>query len=339
MQTWYYSSNGERQGPVSFDELKALARRGALDSVKDLAWTEGMQDWTPSGQVAGLYHDLPIPASGSFNPYAAPATASGDLLAPVPAGVLQEIPAGSADLQIMEVVKRAIGLTKRNFAGLIGIGLLFIIISGVVEAILAAVDSAMGWGSTGVLPGGIGSGTPYASPQQGLLISLVSFVFTTFMGLGLNRVALKVASGDDFSVAMLFGEGSKLMRTLGATILYYLMVAVGFLLLIVPGIYLSLRFGLFQYAILDRNLGVMDSFKYSSELTKENRMNLFGLGIMLILIILAGVLALVVGLIFAIPVATLMLPLAYRYLQFGPRALADHPGTSVPLLRGQCPPQ
>lgn len=93
MQTWYYSSNGERQGPVSFEELKALARQGRLDPVKDLAWTEGMSDWNPSGQVAGLYEDAPANAA-AFNPYAVPGTASHDLLAPLPAAKLRKFPPG-----------------------------------------------------------------------------------------------------------------------------------------------------------------------------------------------------------------------------------------------------
>jgi uncharacterized membrane protein len=57
----------------------------------------------------------------------------------------------------------------------------------------------------------------------------------------------------------------------------------------------------------------------------------------MILVMIAGALALVVGMIFAIPVVTLALPLAYRFLQFGPRALTDHPGTKVPMLRGHGP--
>ena len=95
MQAWCYSNKGERQGPVSFDELKSIALQGGLDPVKDLVWTEGMQEWRPSGQVPGL-HSAGLPSdSGGFNPYAAPNTASHDLLAPLPGGPLHEIPPGS----------------------------------------------------------------------------------------------------------------------------------------------------------------------------------------------------------------------------------------------------
>jgi hypothetical protein len=239
----------------------------------------------------------------------------------------------------MAVAKRALELTQRNFGKLIGIGIVYILISGLVEWAIASADETLGWTTQGLLPGGIGSSVSFAQPQHSIPATLLSMVFSTFLGTGLSRVALNFASGEDTSEAMLFSQGSKLLRMLGGWFLYGLMVVGGILLLIVPGIYLALRFGMFQYAIIDRNMGVIDSLKYSSELTKENRMNLFGLGCMMVLIILAGVLALLVGLIFAIPVVTLMMPLAYRFLQFGPQALADHPGNKVPLLRGQVPNQ
>ena len=143
MQTWYYSSNGERQGPVSFDELKALARQGSLDPVKDLAWTEGMQDWTASGQVAGLFSDAPMVRAGEFNPYAAPATSSDDLLAP--AGGLAEINPGSAQLEIVGVIKRASELTKRHFGKIILIGFVYLVISVVLRIALSLFDSVLGW--------------------------------------------------------------------------------------------------------------------------------------------------------------------------------------------------
>jgi hypothetical protein len=51
---WYYYSSGERQGPVSDSELKALADRGELQP-DDLVWTEGLGDWQPAKVVKGLF--------------------------------------------------------------------------------------------------------------------------------------------------------------------------------------------------------------------------------------------------------------------------------------------
>ncbi|MCH2062230.1 MAG: hypothetical protein MK194_00750, partial [Roseibacillus sp.] len=106
-------------------------------------------------------------------------------------------------------------------------------------------------------------------------------------------------------------------------ILYVLMVSVGLLLLIVPGIYLAIRFGQFQSAIVDRDLGVLDSLAYSSDITNNNRMSLFGLAVLNMLIVLAGAIALCIGMIFAIPIVWLAGLTAYRSLQYGPIATQD----------------
>ena len=46
-----------------------------------------------------------------------------------------------------------------------------------------------------------------------------------------------------------------------------------------------------------------------------------------------GFIALCVGLIFAIPVVWLSAVVAYRWMQYGRRAIMDHPGTEVPMIK------
>lgn len=84
--------------------------------------------------------------------------------------------------------------------------------------------------------------------------------------------------------------------------------------------------------MVDRNLGVVDSFKYSATITINNRMNLFLLGLLGFLIVIAGCFALCVGMFFAIPVMWLSWTVAYRWMQYGHRAALDHPGTATPML-------
>jgi len=85
-------------------------------------------------------------------------------------------------------------------------------------------------------------------------------------------------------------------------ILYGLMIAIGFLLLIAPGIYLAMRYGHCLTAMVDRDLGIMDSFQYSLSISTNNRLNLFLLSLLGIFITFAGCLVLCVGLLFALPV-------------------------------------
>jgi TM2 domain-containing membrane protein YozV len=53
-QEWYYSVDGDRQGPVSAADLKKLADAGTLKPA-DLVWKDGMTDWAPAKSVKGLF--------------------------------------------------------------------------------------------------------------------------------------------------------------------------------------------------------------------------------------------------------------------------------------------
>ena len=163
---------------------------------------------------------------------------------------------------------------------------------------------------------------------------MITQVFSIFIGLGLARIGLNLVSGKEVSVGMLFGEGDKLLRALGATILFGLMMFCGLLLLIVPGVYIALRYGQYMVAIVDRDMGIMESLSYSSSLTTNNRLNLLLLYLLAMAIVIAGMLACGVGLIFAGPVVWLMYLVAYRWMQYGHRATLDQPGTKTPLLAG-----
>jgi tetratricopeptide (TPR) repeat protein len=55
-QEWYYSKDGERQGPVTPQQLKQLAASGDLQPT-DLIWKEGMDDWVQASKVKRLFSE------------------------------------------------------------------------------------------------------------------------------------------------------------------------------------------------------------------------------------------------------------------------------------------
>ncbi len=54
-QQWFYSTGGERFGPVGFDYLLELSQEGKLDPRNDLVWTTTLSDWEPAGEIEGLF--------------------------------------------------------------------------------------------------------------------------------------------------------------------------------------------------------------------------------------------------------------------------------------------
>jgi uncharacterized membrane protein len=76
-------------------------------------------------------------------------------------------------------------------------------------------------------------------------------------------------------------------------------------------------------AIVDKDLGILEAFRYSSRLSTNNKLVLILTVIVSILLVLAGILAALVGLFIAIPMTWLISFLAYRWLQYGHRSVAD----------------
>ena len=54
-EMWFYSREGEKCGPVSFADLRIKAQEAGLNPRLDLAWTKGMAEWKPAGEIAGLF--------------------------------------------------------------------------------------------------------------------------------------------------------------------------------------------------------------------------------------------------------------------------------------------
>ncbi len=77
MANWYYSQDGQQQGPIAEAELQQKVQSGQLAS-SSLVWKQGMGDWVAAStlevfQVTGMTPTVsPVPSSGPSSPYAAP---------------------------------------------------------------------------------------------------------------------------------------------------------------------------------------------------------------------------------------------------------------------------
>jgi hypothetical protein len=56
-EDWYFTENGQQQGPVALAELKRRAASGQL-RPDDLVWRVGLPQWMPASLTRGLFPDL-----------------------------------------------------------------------------------------------------------------------------------------------------------------------------------------------------------------------------------------------------------------------------------------
>lgn len=337
MSGWFYAHNGEQKGPVTEEELSRLAATGEFLPKKDLVWREGMAEWKKASEVPELSlapTTADVPASeatarpaGTNDPYQPPTASSYN--APAPDGEDPvEIEPGSSPLGITECISRAFDLTKRYFGIVFAAWVIYFAISMGVGFVQAFIEGMVGVATTNSNPFGTGSDPSMnnVSPVQiavQLFGNLISHAISIFLTLGLTRFGLNLLGGKPAEIGQIFGEGNIFLRGFLASLLYGLIVILGTIALIVPGIYFALKYSQYQAAIVDKNMGIWESFQHSAAITRNNMWALLGLGILCALINLAGLLALCLGLLFTVPLTWLAWLLAYRWLKHGPSALED----------------
>lgn len=147
-----------------------------------------------------------------------------------------------------------------------------------------------------------------------IIISIATTIFRIIFDIGLINIALKINDKQKVEVEDLYSKYNLILKYLIASILYGLMVGLGLILLIIPGIYLALRFQFFSYLIIDKNLGPIEALKQSSKMTRGVKLQLLLFGIVSGLINMVGVLALIVGLILTLPTTAIAQAHVYRKL-------------------------
>jgi uncharacterized membrane protein len=157
-----------------------------------------------------------------------------------------------------------------------------------------------------------------ASEAQDASLAFAVSVFSLFVGyyvqLGLMRLSLNIVDGKSASVRQLFDEYSLVLRYIGASIVYGVIILAGLLLLIVPGIIWSIKYSQYGFLMLDKNLGIMESISMSGKITNGAKMELLWIGIIVGLLMFVSIIPLGLGLIATIPMSVLVGPLLYRRL-------------------------
>ncbi|HEY6102637.1 MAG TPA: hypothetical protein VI007_05360 [bacterium] len=179
----------------------------------------------------------------------------------------------------------------------------------------------------GGLPSAIAEGVVRGSPGLAALFRIAGTIISLIVSIGATRVSLRLHDGGTATVGDLFAvDGPLLWRYFLASLLYWVVVAVGLVLLVIPGIIFSVRYLFYGYAVVDRNAHPVEALAQSAAATKGvwGALSLFGLVIIMLNIL--GALALGVGLLVTLPVSALATAWVYRRLT-GTTPAAEVPAT------------
>lgn len=191
------------------------------------------------------------------------------------------------------LLKEAVALTGKRFGGvlsLVAVASIPQIVQGVMEEI---------WKHS-LIAGLIGFG-----------LSILNFAMQPGFYVGMLRY---VRSGE-IKIADIFEHFGKFWRYLGLMILLVLGLLLGFLLLIIPGLILAARWSQAAYLLADENLGPLEALEKSWKRTEGATWQILVFVFLIVGINVLGLLALVVGLIYTIPLTWVAHSLLYEKLR------------------------
>lgn len=233
--------------------------------------------------------------------YSAPNSA---LTEPVVAGAygsLERGIAGDYQFSIRATLGEAWEKTK-GAKGAIFLALLLYVV------ILVGISIALG---LVMAPAGAGAGLGMQIGQQAITQLLTTAISMPMMGglfiIGLRRAVDAPIQGD--TVLKYF---HKMLPLLGMTLLMYVLLILGYLLLILPGIYLSVAYYLALPLMVEKNLGAWQALEASRKAVSKRWFSVFGFFLLLALLNIATVFTLFIGMIWTMPMTVIAGGILYR---------------------------
>ncbi len=113
------------------------------------------------------------------------------------------------------------------------------------------------------------------------VLVFAGFLIKTIMTLGLINVQLQIFDGMEVNSDHLWAPAGKFWAFLGATIIYLVLLCMGTLFFVVPGIIVSLLFSFYPYFLVEHRCGPIQALKASAAITSGALWELFFLFLVL----------------------------------------------------------
>jgi uncharacterized membrane protein len=200
------------------------------------------------------------------------------------------------DFSISGVIKEGFNRSNGVKGVFVGSIIIFVIISlfvnGMLEFIFPSVNSQI----------------------NGFVASFIAGIFTTPIHVGILMFGVFHARGKEFKVADMFNYFNAAMPIVITYIVMSILIYLGFLLLIIPGIYLSISYMFTYMLVVDRGLSTWEAMELSRKTVSKHWFKFFGLSLILGILILLSAIPLGIGLIWSVPTAYIVSGLLYHRL-------------------------
>ena len=143
-----------------------------------------------------------------------------------------------------------------------------------------------------------------------LMITIVGQIIT----IGWMNVLLRAVRDQELEVGNFFDKANLLIKYFLTSLLTGVVVLVGLILLIVPGIYFALKYTFAGFLVVDKGVGPFQALEMSGQLTKGFKGKLFLYWLGFLGVNLLGLLALILGVFVTIPLTSIASAVLYTVL-------------------------
>jgi hypothetical protein len=291
-------------GPVTADQVRQWIREGRANE-QTLIQAEGSTEWRPLSTFPEFADDLAAAAAPRSTPTPG---GSGPF---VSEGFLER----DYDLDIASCLSRGWELIKAHFWLVVGTTFLIMIAAGGAQQLVGLLAQ----------PAAMRLGQGIVRPIDIVIVAAVSVAYLPLQGIffgGLFAFYLKLIRTGDASVGDAFsGFGPSIGPLALSGLLTGLLTGLGFVLCILPGIYLAVAWFFVPALIMDKQMEAWPAMELSRKIVTKHWWIVFGLMLVVGLITVAGLVACCVGVFVTLSIGYAALMYAYEDI-FGSRVQA-----------------
>jgi uncharacterized membrane protein len=134
-----------------------------------------------------------------------------------------------------------------------------------------------------------------------ILVAAYSLLFLPIVKYGADLLYLRGIRNERVDISELFdGFKKNYLNIVLANLLTFAIIGIGFVFLIIPGIIFACRLVFVPYLVMDKNMEPVAAVEKSWDMTRGYGWKIFGMGVLAVLTIIAGLLCFIVGVFIAI---------------------------------------
>lgn len=236
------------------------------------------------------------------NPYAAPVSALQESPRNLRVPSIEEALSRGYDFNIGELLSEAWQRTKGTKGIIVGGFLLFYTVMMVASLALGGLFALLGLASDSLVFNTV------VEIVLGLFASALAYPFMA----GIGMVGIRRAADQNISFNEIFSHFGRTVPILITAIACPLLIYLGLILLIIPGIYLAIAYMLAIPLVVERGLSPWQAMEASRKAVGQRWFKIFGLFLLLGLIVMISAIPLGIGLVWSMPLLIIAIGILYR---------------------------